>query len=63
MHPLSVVVTHDMESAFSVADRMVYLENGRFEMIGTTEEFKNTTNEKVRYFITGGKEGREGGER
>jgi len=63
MQPLSVVVTHDMESAFSVADRMVYLENGRFEMIGTTEEFKNTTNEKVRYFITGGKEGREGGER
>lgn len=35
----SIVVTHEMDSAFRIADRMVMLENGRVLKIGTREEF------------------------
>ena len=36
----SIVVTHEMDSAFRIADRMVMLENGRVLKIGTREEFE-----------------------
>lgn len=36
----SVVVTHDMNSAFRIADRMVMLEKGRVLKIGTRSEFE-----------------------
>ncbi|HVP12655.1 MAG TPA: ATP-binding cassette domain-containing protein [Phycisphaerae bacterium] len=36
----SVVVTHEMDSAFRIADRMVMLEKGRVLKIGTRREFK-----------------------
>ncbi|MEE2895969.1 MAG: ABC transporter ATP-binding protein [Planctomycetota bacterium] len=35
----SVVVTHEMDSAFTIADRMVMLDKGRVLRIGTREEF------------------------
>ena len=35
----SVVVTHEMDSAFTIADRMVMLDKGRSLMIGTRKEF------------------------
>lgn len=35
----SIVVTHEMDSAFRIADRMVMLERGRVLKIGTREEF------------------------
>ena len=35
----SVVVTHEMDSAFTIADRMVMLDKGRVLMIGTRHEF------------------------
>ncbi|MEE2971580.1 MAG: ABC transporter ATP-binding protein [Planctomycetota bacterium] len=35
----SVVVTHEMDSAFTIADRMVMLDKGRVLKIGTREEF------------------------
>ena len=35
----SVVVTHEMDSAFTIADRMVMLDKGRTLMIGTRQEF------------------------
>ena len=57
LHPISIVVTHDMNSAFAVADRMTFLENGKFQMTGTAEEFRTTDNESIRRFITGGWEG------
>lgn len=60
----SVVVTHDMQSAFRIADRMVMLHAGKVLRIGTREEFqalrmtpmdKLTTNEDrlIRQFIEG----------
>lgn len=36
----SVVVTHEMDSAFRIADRMVMLEKGRVLKIGTRREFE-----------------------
>lgn len=36
----SVVVTHEMDSAFAIADRMVMLDRGKVLMVGTREEFE-----------------------
>jgi phospholipid/cholesterol/gamma-HCH transport system ATP-binding protein len=49
----SVVVTHDMVSAFKVADRIAMLYKGRIIETGTVEEIKNTNNPFVKQFITG----------
>ncbi len=53
----SIVVTHDMESAYFIADRIGMFYKGRMIQIGTPNEIRNTTNPEVRHFITGGKEG------
>ncbi len=49
----SVVVTHDMGTAFAVSDHLVMLGKGRVLMMGTPEEFKATKNPYVRDFIDG----------
>ncbi len=49
----SVVVTHDMVSAFKVADRIAMLYKGRIIEVGTVDEIKNTDNPFVRQFILG----------
>jgi phospholipid/cholesterol/gamma-HCH transport system ATP-binding protein len=53
-----VVVTHDMDSAFNIATRIGMFYHGKMIQIGTPEEIRATSNEEVRHFITGGKEGR-----
>lgn len=50
----SLVVTHDMDSAFYVADRLAYLENGSFRLIAPKDEFRATTDRDVQLFIHGG---------
>ena len=49
----SVVVTHDMGTAFSVSDRIVMLGKGRVLMEGTPDDFRRTRNPYVRDFIDG----------
>ena len=49
----SIVVTHDMQSAFYVADRIALLDKGRFVEISDTIEFKNLQIKKVQQFING----------
>ncbi len=49
----SVVVTHDMGTAFTVSDRLVMLGKGRVLMEGSPEELRTTTNPYVRDFIDG----------
>lgn len=49
----SIVVTHDMESAYNCADRIGMLYDGRILQIGTTEEIKRTTDPIVRAFVKG----------
>ena len=51
----SVVVTHDMNSAFSVADRIAMIYEGRIIEMGTVDEFKQSPNPKVQQFIHGWK--------
>jgi phospholipid/cholesterol/gamma-HCH transport system ATP-binding protein len=53
----SVVVTHEMASAFRVADRMVMLHNGRVVAEGTPETFRDADDPLVRQFITGAPDG------
>ncbi len=49
----SVVVTHDMGTAFTVSDRLVMLGKGRVLMEGSPDEFRSTTDPYVRDFIDG----------
>lgn len=42
-----VVVTHELESAFKIADRITILDRGHILMVGTVDEVKNSTNERV----------------
>jgi phospholipid/cholesterol/gamma-HCH transport system ATP-binding protein len=49
----SVVVTHDMGTAFSVSDRLAMIGKGRILLVGSKEDFKNTSNATVRNFIEG----------
>jgi phospholipid/cholesterol/gamma-HCH transport system ATP-binding protein len=53
----SVVVTHEMDSAFRIADRMVLLDRGKFITSGTPQELKDSTNALVHQFIFGLAEG------
>ncbi len=47
----SVIVTHDVESAFFLADRIVLLANGVVRAEGTPEELRNTDDADVRGFL------------
>jgi phospholipid/cholesterol/gamma-HCH transport system ATP-binding protein len=49
----SVVVTHDMKSAYRVADRVAMLHEGGIRWIGTPEEIQRTDDPVVRGFIEG----------
>src|SRR5205823_12588301 len=53
----SVVVTHEMDSAFRIADRMVLLDRGKFVASGTPDEMKTSEDPLVRQFIFGLTEG------
>lgn len=49
----SILVTHDMESAYVAADRIAMLYKGKIAAIGTVEEIKNSNNPIVKAFIEG----------
>jgi phospholipid/cholesterol/gamma-HCH transport system ATP-binding protein len=49
----SVVVTHDVRSAFAVADRIAFLHQGRILLAGTAGEVRETADPLVRAFIEG----------
>ena len=46
----SLVITHDMATAYEIADRVMLLENGRFVAEGSPEEFFASDNPTVRFF-------------
>jgi phospholipid/cholesterol/gamma-HCH transport system ATP-binding protein len=54
----SVVVTHDMKSAFDVADRIAYLHEGRIYFHGTARELQQSTDPLIEDFLVGRSEGR-----
>ncbi|MFQ5691739.1 MAG: ABC transporter ATP-binding protein [Nitrospinota bacterium] len=53
----SVVISHDIDGAFKIGDRVAMLHDGRIQACGTPEEIKNSQDPVVRQFITGSAEG------
>jgi phospholipid/cholesterol/gamma-HCH transport system ATP-binding protein len=53
----SIVVTHEMQSAFRIADRMVLMHGGLVLAEGTPEQIRTTTDPVVQQFIQGKAEG------
>ncbi|NOY91044.1 MAG: ATP-binding cassette domain-containing protein [Deltaproteobacteria bacterium] len=53
----SVVVSHDLVSIFSIADRIAMLYKGHLRMLGTPKEFQETDDPVVRQFVRGEAEG------
>lgn len=46
-----VVVTHELDSAFKIADRITILDRGRILMIGTPDEILNSSIERVQALL------------
>ncbi len=53
----SVVVTHEMDSAFRIAHRMVLLDRGKFVAQGTSDEMRGSEDPLVKQFVHGLTEG------
>jgi len=53
----SVVVTHEMDSAFRIAHRMVLLDRGKFIVSGTPAQMRDSTDPLVHQFVFGLAEG------
>src|SRR5436190_10117611 len=49
----SIVITHDMRSAYTVGTRIAMLYDGRIQQVGTVGEIRNTADPVVRQFIEG----------
>lgn len=52
-----IVVTHDMESAYTIASRIGMFYQGGMLQIGTPDEIRTSEIEEVQHFITGGRKG------
>ena len=50
-HMTIIVVTHELASAFLIADRMVLIDKGNVVAIGTSEEMRSSTHPRVRQFL------------
>jgi phospholipid/cholesterol/gamma-HCH transport system ATP-binding protein len=50
-HMTIIVVTHELASAFLIADRMVLIDKGNVVAIGTKDEMRNSTQPRVRQFF------------
>lgn len=53
----SVVVSHDLASIFTIADRIVMLYKGLVRLVGSQEDFRKSDDGIVQQFITGRAEG------
>lgn len=53
----SVVVTHELSSAFRIADKIIFLFKGKIVASGTAEEIKNSDDPLVSQFINGKPDG------
>lgn len=49
----SIIVTHDMNSAFKVSNRLALLHNHSIEFVGSVEEVKRSSSQVVQNFIHG----------
>jgi phospholipid/cholesterol/gamma-HCH transport system ATP-binding protein len=56
-HVTSVVVTHDMKSAFHIADHIAYLHEGRIHFYGTPVDLQASPDRLIQDFLLGRSEG------
>ncbi len=54
LNQTSILVTHDINSSFKIADYIYFLGNGKIVAEGSPQEIKNSENEFVKKFILGG---------
>jgi phospholipid/cholesterol/gamma-HCH transport system ATP-binding protein len=50
-HMTVIVVTHELPSAFRIADRIAMLYNGAFLAVGTKDEIRNSEHPRIRQFL------------
>ena len=53
----SIVVTHDMKSAFDVANHVAYLHEGRIYFYGTPNQLQQTSDPLLQDFMLGRSDG------
>ena len=53
LHLTSIVVTHDMGTAFAVSDRLAMINRGKIALVGTKDEFRHSDDPFIRDFIVG----------
>jgi phospholipid/cholesterol/gamma-HCH transport system ATP-binding protein len=46
-----VVVTHELDSAFKIADRITVLDKGEILTVGTVDEVRNSGNERIQNLL------------
>jgi phospholipid/cholesterol/gamma-HCH transport system ATP-binding protein len=51
LHPTIIVVTHDRDLAFAIADRIAMINEGQIHFIGTPDEVKHTRDPMIQKFI------------
>ena len=51
LHMTVLVVTHELESAFRIADRVAMLHQGHLIAVGTTEQFSCSVHPRIRQFL------------
>ncbi|MBN1844339.1 MAG: ABC transporter ATP-binding protein [Sedimentisphaerales bacterium] len=56
----SIVVTHDLHSAYKVGDRIVMLSHGRIVADGTPSQIRQSQQDEVQYFLQGRSDGLDG---
>lgn len=49
----NIVITHELRSVFRIADRVVFLDQGRIRWTGTPDELRETRNPELRAFVEG----------
>jgi phospholipid/cholesterol/gamma-HCH transport system ATP-binding protein len=52
----SIVVTHDIASAYQVGDRIAFLDEGQMAFVGSVDEARHSRDARLRSFLTGGGE-------
>jgi phospholipid/cholesterol/gamma-HCH transport system ATP-binding protein len=57
LHATSIAITHDMKSAYKIADKIAMLYNGLIIAEGTPDEIRNSADPVVRQFVEGRAEG------
>jgi len=51
LHMSIVVITHELESAFKIADRITILDHGKVLLVGSVEEVKASNNERIQNIL------------